>query len=89
MIISLASAGSTLDCTAQTGDGVLDVAAQGDKCCYRPQGYQATGHGVLDNGQAIFIINESQDGSFNGLQVHFVHLIRVAYPKRLLNAPPI
>ena len=88
MIISLASAGKTLDRTPQAGDGVLDVATQGNKCRNRPQGYQATGHGVFDNGQAVFIFNEGLDGSLNGLQVHIINLIRVACPKRLLNAPP-
>ena len=74
MIISLASAGSTLDRTPQTGDCVLDVATQGNECRNRPQGYQATGHGIFDNGQAVLIINESVDGSFKGLQVHVIHL---------------
>ena len=75
MIIARASAGSTLDRTPQAGNGVLDVATQGDECRNRPQGYQATGHGILDNGQAVFIMDEGLDGSLNGLQVHVVHLI--------------
>ena len=75
MIASRTSTGKPLDRTAQAGNGVLDVATQGDECRNRPQGYQATGHGILDNGQAVFIMDEGLDGSLNGLQVHVVHLI--------------